>query len=111
VPIIQPPPAPPKKVTVAVRFEAEKLAALRCYGAFIGTRNFSHIITESLDRVYKLDSQFKTWLKTHPDVAIDMKPHRNGSPRQSRKVAVTGATAPSIVVAAEAASITSTSEV
>jgi hypothetical protein len=102
VPIIQPPPAPPKKVTVAVRFEEEKLAALRRYGAFIGTKNFSHIISESLDRVYKIDTQFKAWLRTHPDTAIETKPRRNGTHVQSKPV-VSGAAAPPVVVAADAA--------
>ncbi|HEV2416337.1 MAG TPA: hypothetical protein VGX94_00885 [Terriglobia bacterium] len=105
MPIIQPPPAPSKKITIGVRFEEEKLAALRRYGAFIGTRNLSHIISESLDRVYKPDTQYKAWLKTHPDIAIEKKPRRNGTMHYPSKV-VSGATAPSLVVAADAASIT-----
>ncbi len=103
MPMIQPPPAPPKKITIGVRFEEEKLAALRLYGAFIGTRNLSHIISESLDRVYKLDTQYKAWLKTRPDIAIEKKHRRNGAVRSESKV-LSGAPAPSLVVAAEAAS-------
>lgn len=102
MPIIQPPPAPPKKITIGVRFEEEKLAALRRYGAFIGTRNLSHIISESLDRVYKLDNQYKAWLKNHPDIAIEKKPRRNGAVRSQSK-AFSGAVASSLVVAADAA--------
>ena len=102
MPIIQPPPAPPKKITIGVRFEEQKLAALRRYGVFLGTRNLSHIISESLERVYKMDKQYKAWLKVHPDIAIEKKPRRNGAAQQPR-IAVSGAAAPSIVAAADAA--------
>lgn len=104
--IIQPPPAPPKKITIGIRFEEEKLAALRRYGAFIGTRNLSHIISESLDRVYKLDTQYKVWLKTHPDMTAEKKQRRNGAVRSQSRVALSGAPVPSAVVAADAASST-----
>ena len=103
MPIIQPPPAPPKKVTIGVRFEEQKLAALRRYGAFMGTRNLSHIISESLERVYKIDADYKAWLKAHPDIAIEKKPRRNGASRIQSRPDLSGATASSIVAAADAA--------
>ncbi|HEV2418047.1 MAG TPA: hypothetical protein VGX94_09590 [Terriglobia bacterium] len=102
MPIIQPPPAPPKKITIGVRFEEQKLAALRRYGVFLGTRNLSHIISESLERVYRMDKQYKAWLKIHPDIAIENKPRRNGAAQQPR-ITLSGATVPSIVAAADAA--------
>ena len=51
MPLIQPPPVPPKKVTIAVRLDELVLAELRIYGTFLGTRNNSHIISESLTRM------------------------------------------------------------
>lgn len=103
MPIIQPPPSPPKKITIGVRFEEQKLAALRRYGVFLGTRNLSHIISESLERVYKMDKQYKAWLKVHPDIAIEKKPRRSGAAQQQPRATLSGAVAPSVVVAADAA--------
>ena len=103
MPIIQPPPAPPKKITIGVRFDEQKLAEIRRYGVFLGTRNLSHIISESLERVYKMDKQYKAWLKIHPDIAIEKKPRRNGAAQQQSRATLSGAAAPSIVAAADAA--------
>jgi hypothetical protein len=104
MPIIQPPPAPPKKETIAVRLEEHKLAELRRYGAFLGTRNYSHIIAESLDRVFRMDTEYKAWLKVHPNFALEKKPPRNSASRQQPSVALSGAPATRAVDAAEAAS-------
>jgi hypothetical protein len=104
MPIIQPPPAPPKKVTITVRLEEHKLFELRRYGAFLGTRNHSHIISESLTRIFRMDSEYNTWLKEHPDFQLERKARSNGS-RQGQGAAISGASAPSIV-AAEAAGST-----
>ncbi len=103
MPIIQPPPAPPKKVTIGVRFEEEKLAALKRYGTFLGTRNFSHIISESLDRVYKIDTDYKAWLKAHPNFVLQTNRKRNNGAKQHSPAVVPGAPAPSLVDAAQAA--------
>ncbi|HEX5483338.1 MAG TPA: hypothetical protein VFZ08_12005 [Terriglobia bacterium] len=103
MPIIQPPPAPPKKITIGVRFEEQKLAALRRYGVFLGTRNLSHIISESLERVYKMDTEYKAWLKNHPNFVTERKPQRNGAVQQQSRSNLSGAPASSIVDAADAA--------
>lgn len=103
MPIIQPPPAPPKKITIGVRFEEQKLAALRRYGVFLGTRNLSHIISESLERIYRMDKQYKAWLKIHPDIAIEKKPRRDRAAQQQPRAILSGAPASSLVAAADAA--------
>lgn len=83
MPIIEPPPAAPKKETVAIRLELSILDELRRYAAYVGTRNFSHIVTCSLERVFKADSGYKAWLKAHPDFHPQAKSHRNGSSRSN----------------------------
>src|SRR5579875_343351 len=108
MPIIQLPPPPPKKVTFAVRLEEEKFAALKRYGAFVGTNNYSIIISQTLDRPYEIDTDYHEWLEVHPDFEPDKRSRRNGSAKQSRKAAISGAPVPSIVAAVEAASTTET---
>jgi hypothetical protein len=103
MPLIQPPSRPPKKVTVAVRFENADLFELRRYGAFLGTRNRSHIIVESLKRIYRMDSEYKAWLKEHPNFQPDVKPRRNGAARTRTAPVLASAAASSAVAAAEAA--------
>lgn len=106
MPIIQLPPPPPKKITFGVRLEEHKFAALKRYGAFVGTNNYSIIVSQSLDRLYEIDPDYLEWLKVHPDFEPDKRPRRNGAVKQSRKAVVSGAPASSIVVAADAASST-----
>jgi hypothetical protein len=73
MPIIEPPPTAPKKETLAIRLEVQVLGELRRYAAFLGTKNFSHIIACSLERVFKADAGYKAWLKAHPDFHPDAK--------------------------------------
>jgi hypothetical protein len=79
MPIIEPPPTAPKKETVAIRLEVSVLDELRRYAAYVGTRNFSHIIACSLERVFKADAGYKAWLKAHPDFHPESKSRRNGA--------------------------------
>jgi len=78
--VIAPPPTAPKKETLAIRLEVRVVDELRRYAAYLGTKNFSHIIACSLERVFKADAGYKAWLKTHPDLRTESKPQRNGSP-------------------------------
>ena len=103
MPLIQPPPVPPKKVTVAVRLDEEVLAELQIYGIFLGTRNNSPIISESLTRIFKLDTHYKAWRKAHPNVQPETKSRRNGSSRTRKDALLSDASASSVVAAAEAA--------
>jgi hypothetical protein len=102
MPLIQPPPVPTKKVTVAIRLDEEVLAELRIYGIFLGTRNNSHIISESLTRIFKLDTHYKAWRKAHPNLQPDTNSRRNGS-SPPRKAAVLSDASASSIVAAQAA--------
>jgi hypothetical protein len=106
MPIIQLPPPPPKKITFGVRLEEERFAALKRYGAFVGTSNYSIIISQSLDRLYEIDTDYREWLDVHPDFEPDKRGRRNAGAKQSRKAVVSGAPAPSLVVATEAATST-----
>jgi hypothetical protein len=105
MPIVQLPPTPPKKVTFAVRLEEERFAALKRYAAFVGTNNYSIIISQSLDKLYQIDTEYHDWLRAHPDFEAEKRPRRNSAVKQPRKVVVSGASAPSIVAAAEAAHV------
>ncbi len=106
MPIIQLPPPPLKKITFAVRLEEEKFAALKRYGAFVGTNNYSIIISQSLDRLYEIDTDYHEWLEVHPDFEPDKRTRRNGAAKQSRKAVISGALVPSLVAAVQAASST-----
>jgi hypothetical protein len=100
--IIEPPPAPPKKETIAVRLEVAVLDQLKRYAAFLGTGNLSHVIAKSLEKVFKTDSDYKAWLKLHPDFVIRKKARRNERTSQHEDAAFSGASAPhSLVNAAE----------
>jgi hypothetical protein len=79
MPIIEPPPTAPKKETVAIRLDISLLDELRRYAAYVGTRNFSHIVACSLERVFKADAGYKAWLKAHPDFRPEPKARRNGT--------------------------------
>ena len=105
MPIVQLPPPPPKKVSFGVRLEEERLAALKRYAAFVGTKNYSIIISQSLDKLYQIDTEYHQWLEVHPDFEAEKRPRRNGAAKQSRKLVVPGAPASSIVAAAEAARV------
>jgi hypothetical protein len=94
MPIIQLPPPPPKKITFGVRLEEEKFAALKRYGAFVGTNNYSIIISQSLDRLYEIDTDYHEWLEVHPDFEPDKRARRSSAAKPSRKVVVSGAAAP-----------------
>jgi|SRR5579875_3274945 len=78
MPIIEPPPTAPKKETLAIRLEVRVLDELRRYAAFLGTKNFSHIIACSLERLFKADTGYKAWLKAHPDFYPATKTARAG---------------------------------
>jgi hypothetical protein len=106
MPVVQLPPPPPKKVSFGVRLEEEKFAALKRYAAFVGTNNYSIIISQGLDKLYQIDTEYHDFLRAHPDFEAEKRPRRNGAAKQARKVVVSGAPAPSIVAAAEAASST-----
>jgi|SRR5579884_387888 hypothetical protein len=82
--IIAPPPTAPKKETLAIRLEVRVVDELRRYAAYLGTKNFSHIIACSLERVFKADAGYKAWLKTHPDLRTESKPQCNGSPASAQ---------------------------
>jgi len=105
MPIVHLPPPPPKKITFGVRLEEENFAALKRYAAFVGTNNYSIIISQGLDKLYEIDNDYREWLERHPDFEPDKRARRNGAGRQPRKVSVSGATAPSVVAAAEAAHV------
>lgn len=104
MPIVQLPPPPPKKITFGVRLEEERFAVLKRYAAFVGTTNYSIVVSQSLDRLYEIDTEYHEWLKVHPDYQPDKRPRRNSVAKQSRKAVISGATAPLLVAAADAAS-------
>lgn len=106
MPIVQLPPPPPKKITFGVRLEEQKFAALKRYAALVGTNNYSIIISQALDKLYEIDDDYHTWLEVHPNFEPDKRPSRNSGAKQSRRTVVSGAVAPSLVAAADAASIT-----
>lgn len=103
MPLIQPKPMPPQKQTVALRLEVSTFAALKRYAAFLGTRDLSHVVTGSLEKIFNADREYKTWLKDHPDAAVATRVRKNGgSAHQASGARLSGASAPLAVDAAQA---------
>jgi hypothetical protein len=102
MPLIQPKPAPPEKQTVALRLEIATLDRLKRYAAFLGTRDLSHVVTGSLEKVFHADKEYKAWLKAHPDSSTQSRVRRNSN-HQAGSAALSGATAPPTVDAMQAA--------
>lgn len=101
----------PKKETIAVRLEIGVLEQLKRYAAFLGTGNLSHVIAKSLEKVFKTDSDYKAWLKLHPDFVIRKKPRRNEHSSQKEEATFSGASAAhSLVDAAERQTTPGTSD-
>lgn len=100
MPIIQPPPAPPKKETIAIRLDAQILEELRRYAACVPTRNLSHIIAGALQRLFNDDGDYKTWRDTHPESLATTKSRRERANTSKHKIShsnppSTGNSAPS----------------
>jgi hypothetical protein len=102
MPLIQPKPAPPEKQTVALRIETSTLDRLKRYAAFLGTRDLSHVVTGSLEKLFHADKEYKAWLKAHPESAVPSRGRRNSN-QQPSGTALSGAPAPPAVDAAQAA--------
>ena len=102
MPLIQPKPAPPEKQTVALRLEISTLDRLKRYAAFLGTRDLSHVVTGSLEKVFHADKEYKAWLKAHPDSSTQSRVRRNSN-HQTGSAVLSGAPAPPAVDAVQAA--------
>jgi len=102
MPLIQPKPAPPEKQTVALRLEISTLDRLKRYAAFLGTRDLSHVVTGSLEKVFHADKEYKAWLRAHPESAVLSKARRNSN-HKPQISAFSGAAAPSAVDAVQGA--------
>jgi hypothetical protein len=101
MPLIPPKPAPPEKLTVALRLEVATLDRLKRYAAFLGTRDLSHVVTGSLEKVFHADKEYKAWLKAHPDSSTQSRARRNSN-HQAGSAALSGAPAPPAVDAVQA---------
>ncbi|HEY6293239.1 MAG TPA: hypothetical protein VI455_16935 [Terriglobia bacterium] len=102
MPLISPKPMPPRKQTVALRLEISTFEALKRYAAFLGTRDLSHVVTGSLEKVFHADKEYKTWLKAHPDsVGEDRTRHNSGSNHHPAGSLLVGAAAPLAVDAVQ----------
>jgi hypothetical protein len=85
MPIIQPPPAPPKKETIAIRLDTQILEELRRYAACVPTKNLSHIIAGALRRLFNDDGDYKTWRDSHPELLATTKSRRDGATTSKHK--------------------------
>ncbi len=84
MPLIQPPPAPPKKETIAIRLDAQILEELRRYAACVPTKNLSHVIAGALQKLFDEDGDYKTLLNSHPELLAQAKPRR-GRPTAAKQ--------------------------
>ncbi len=77
MPIIPPPPTPPRKQTIAVRLELEMVNELRRYAAYLNSDN-SYIVTYALKELFA-DDDWKKWLKAHPELHPPTKGRRKST--------------------------------
>jgi hypothetical protein len=78
MPIIPPPPRPPKKETITVRLDLEMLNELRRYAVCLNSPNFSYIVACALKKLFD-DDDWKKWVKAHPDIHLQTRGRPKGS--------------------------------
>lgn len=61
MPVLKPPPKPPKNETVQIRVEEEIRTRLHKYAEFIDSSE-SYVVNESLRLLFRKDDEFKSWL-------------------------------------------------
>jgi hypothetical protein len=65
MPILKPPPKPPKNETLQLRVEEEIRTKLHKYAEFIDSSE-SYVVSEALRLLFRKDDEFKIWLEDHP---------------------------------------------
>ncbi len=90
MPLIKRPPMPPKKETIALRLEVTLIEELKRYRAFIGGDS-SHVVSESLHKVFDKDAEYHEWLKEHPSLPLDARRKRSGHAGNGANAVASGA--------------------
>ena len=66
MPILKPPPRPPKNETLQLRIEEDVKSKLGKYAEFIDSSE-SYVVSEALKLLFRKDDEFKTWLETQTE--------------------------------------------
>ncbi len=90
MPIIPPPPRPPKRLTVTVRLELDMLNELRRYATCLNSDN-SYVVAYALKELFA-DGDWKKWLNAHPDIHPQMKGRRKSSQSRASDQTPSGST-------------------
>ena len=100
MPLIERPPEPPQKDTVALRLEVTLIEELKRYRAFIGGDS-SHVVTKCLRRVFDKDRDYHKWLKTHNTLPPEARRRRSGHAEKTEDAGVAPAPTAGLASAAE----------
>jgi hypothetical protein len=86
IPLIAPPPAPPKKRTVNARLEEAIFENLKRYIVYAGGGDFSHFINQGLKMVFEKDEHSGPWVAAHPGTITETRKKKpQAKPQPSTK--------------------------
>jgi hypothetical protein len=77
VPILKTPPKQAKNEPLQLRVSMGFKQKLQSYAEFLNATP-SYVVTEALDRIFRKDHEFRTWLEQHPK-AVTMNQTENES--------------------------------
>ena len=66
MPLLKPPDPQVPARRLYLRLDESLAQTAERYAEFIGTAKLDHVVSQSLEFIFKRDSQFKQWLAEHP---------------------------------------------
>ena len=81
MPLLRPPEPQIVMRKFYVRIEEPLARTMERYAEFLGTDNLDHVVAQALQFVFNRDSQFKSWLKQHPEPTPKPAPSKATSKR------------------------------
>ena len=87
--LVKRPPLPPEKQTIGIRLEVAVIEKLKRYAEYLGG-DVSYVVSERLKQLFDKDTNFQTWLKTHPSFAVETESSRDGSLRSDTHSVISG---------------------
>jgi len=64
MPVLKPPPKPPRNETLQLRIDAGTKTKLQRYAEFLGSSD-SYVVGEALKLLFRKDADFKSWLEAN----------------------------------------------
>ena len=102
MPLIRKQLKPTPKITLSIRLEDPLIKQLKRYAIYWDSEP-AFIITERLQQLFDSDKKFHEWCEAHPELPDAQKTRREAKPQPTNGSLISGALAPRVVDAAEAA--------